>query len=94
MVSVVVCGAVAAVEGGGQVMWKDFFMFFIIIFYWWAAAGSVEGFLSFFSSDRSSYSDSVLLLVQQLFQILSISANISNFSLSSLSVCMSVYDVL
>ena len=35
------------------------------------------------SSDRSSYSDSVLLLVrarQQLFQILSISANIFSFS--------------
>ena len=36
----------------------------------------------FFSSDRSSYSDSVLLLVRgrQLFQILSISANIFSFS--------------
>ena len=29
----------------------------------------------FVSSDRSSYGDSVLLLVQQLFQILNISAN-------------------
>ena len=35
----------------------------------------------FISSDRSSYSDSVLLLVRrQLFQILSISANIFSFS--------------
>ena len=36
--------------------------------------------LLFVSSDRSSYSDSVLLLVWQLFHILSISANIFSFS--------------
>ena len=51
---------------------------------------SVPKYGNFFSSDRSSYSDSVLLLVRQLFQILSISANIYNFSLSSLYV----HDVL
>ena len=37
--------------------------------------------LIFVSSDRSSYSDDVLVLVRhQLFQILSISANIFSFS--------------
>ena len=36
-------------------------------------------YLLFISSDRSSYSDSVLLLVWQLFQILSISANMLVF---------------
>ena len=38
--------------------------------------------VSFVSSDRSSYSDSVLLLVhgRQLFQILSIYANLFSFS--------------
>ena len=45
----------------------------------------------FISSDRSSYSDSVLLLVQQLCQILSISANIHDILWCSV---MFYYDVL
>ena len=66
----------------------------VLSWYWYCPVESKTPCL-FFSSDRTSYSDSVLLYIYRsarpVFEILSISANIHSFSFWNLNV---FYDVL